>query len=172
MLTSRSSRGILAVSIIQTNVWIQRLVPLLRVALGQEKLLPNVSLRHYPGQRRDKRICNEQCYTFPPFVELFQDTAFLGCWQADVINYQYQKKPRSGELAIDVRLIKKLISAMCTNAERILSGVRYCWILNDIFSNHREGFNDICMEIACGLHSLSVPHRHPLESFDLLELAA
>ncbi len=35
----------------------------------------------------------------------------------------------------------------------------------------KEGFDDLVMEIACGLHNFRQEFRHPLETFNLLTLA-
>ena len=125
----------------------------------------------YPGRRHDKRICDEEGYTFPRFAELFQDTGFQGYSPEEVITYQPAKKPRNRELAIDARFINKVISSVRIRVEHILSGVKRCHIVKDIFRNHRTGFGDTIMAIACGLHNLRVRHRHPDQHFDLLELA-
>ena len=125
----------------------------------------------YPGSRHDKRICDEEGYTFPLFAELFQDTGFQGYYPEEVITYQPTKKPRHAELDIAERFINKVISSVRIRVENILSAVKRCHIVKDIFRNHRTGFDDTVMQIACGLHNLRVRHRHPDQHFDLLELA-
>ena len=125
----------------------------------------------YPGSRHDKRICDEEDYSFPPFAALFQDTGFQGYHPDHVITYQPTKKPRHGELDIAQRFINKVISSVRISVENILSGVKRCHIVKDIFRNHRLGFEDLVIEIACGLHNLRVRHRHPVPHFDLIELA-
>ena len=127
--------------------------------------------RTNPGTRHDKRICNEEGYTFPHFAELFLDTGVQGYYPEEVITCQPTKKPRNGELDIDKRFIDEVISSVRISVENILSGVKCCHIVKDIFRNHSTGFDDLVIEIACGLHTLRVRHRYPDQHFDLFELA-
>lgn len=87
------------------------------------------------------------------------------------ITYQPTKQPRHGELDIAARFINQVISFVRIRVEHILAAVKRCHIVKDIFRNHRTGFDDTVMELACGLHNLRVRHRHPEQHFDLLELA-
>jgi hypothetical protein len=100
-----------------------------------------------------------------------QDSGFQGYQPEAVITYQPKKKPRGGELAIGERFINSVISSARIIVENIISGVKRCRILKDTFRNHLTGFDDVVMEIACGLHNLRVRHRHPAQHFDLRELA-
>ena len=125
----------------------------------------------YPGKRHDKRICDEEGYTFPRFAGLAQDTGFQGYQPDEVIIYQPKKKPRGRDLEIDERFINSVISSLRITVENIICGVKRCRILKDVFRNHLVGFGDTVIEIACGLHNLRVRHRYPEEPFDLLELA-
>jgi hypothetical protein len=43
-------------------------------------------------------------------------------------------------------------------------------LVKDTFRNTKEGFSDLVMEVACGLHNLRVTCRHPLPSLNLLDL--
>jgi hypothetical protein len=52
----------------------------------------------YAGRIHDKRICDEEDYTFPPGCVLFKDTGFQGFEPEQVATYQPQKKPRNQEL--------------------------------------------------------------------------
>lgn len=126
----------------------------------------------YPGKRHDKRICDEEGYSFPRFAELSQDTGFQGYKPEDVIIYQPTKKPRGRELEIEERFVNSVISSLRIIVENIICGVKRSRILKDTFRNHIKGFDDTVMEIACGLHNLRVRYRHPQEHFDLLDLAA
>jgi hypothetical protein len=217
----------------QTNEWIHRLTPILRAALGREKILPerdpdkvkevlseylllsftvdgterrlqrpldseeqkeyysgkkkahtlkNDVIAHtetgkvcflsqtYPGKTHDKRICDEEGYSFPHLAELAKDTGFQGYEPVGVISYQPKKKPRGGQLTTGERFFNSVIASLRISVENILCGVKRCRIVKDIFRNHRKGFTDSVMEIACGLHNLRVHHRHPIPHFDLLEL--
>jgi hypothetical protein len=123
----------------------------------------------YPGKRHDKRICDEEGYTFLRCSQLLQDTGFQGYAPEDVIIYQPKKKPRGGELDLCDRFINSIISSARITVENIICGVKRCRILKDTFRNHVPGFDDTVIEIACGLHNLRVRHRHATEHFNLFD---
>ena len=123
----------------------------------------------YPGKRHDKRICDEEGYTFPRSSQLLQDTGFQGYAPEDVIIYQPKKKPRGGELDLCDRFLNAIISSARITVENIICGIKRCRILKDPFRNHLPGFDDLVMEIACGLHNLRVRHRHSFEQFNLFD---
>jgi hypothetical protein len=124
--------------------------------------------RTYPGKRHDKRICDEEAYTFPRLSSLLKDTGFQGYEPEAVITYQPKKKPRGGELTDTERFINSIIASARFSVENIICEVKRCRILKDSFRNHKPGFDDSVMEIACGLHNLRIRHRHPTPTFDLL----
>jgi len=43
--------------------------------------------------------------------------------------------------------------------EHILAGIKRCRIVKDIFRNTKEKYDDLVMEIACGLHNFRVHCR-------------
>ncbi|HRV96436.1 MAG TPA: transposase family protein [Anaerolineae bacterium] len=126
----------------------------------------------YPGTCHDKRICDEEGYIFPRNAQLLQDTGFQGYAPQDVISYQPKKKPRGGELDCCERFINTVIATARVTVENIICGIKRCRILKDTFRNHLPGFDDLVIEIACGLHNLRVRYRHPTEHFDLFEFVA
>lgn len=126
----------------------------------------------YPGKRHDKRICDEEGYTFPRGSQLFQDTGFQGYAPDEVIIYQPKKKPRGGELDEAERFINSVISKSRITVENVICGIKRCRIVKDIFRNHLPDFDDLVLEIACGLHNLRVRHRHSLDPFDLFDFVS
>ena len=126
----------------------------------------------YPGKRHEKRICDEEGYTFPRCSQLLQDTGFQGYAPEDVIIYQPKKKPRGGELDLCDCFINAVIASARITVENIICGIKRCRILKDTFRNHLAGFDDLVMEIACGLHNLRVHHRHSVEQFNLFDFIA
>jgi hypothetical protein len=121
-----------------------------------------------PGKRHDKRICDDEAYSFPALSGLFKDTGFQGYEPDDVLTYQPKKKPRSGELTGGERFINSVISSVRISVENIICGVKRCRIVKDTFRNYKSGFDDSVMEIACGLHNLRIRHRRPSHDLDLL----
>jgi hypothetical protein len=43
--------------------------------------------------------------------------------------------------------------------EHAIAGIKICRIAKDQFRNTKEGFSDLVMVIACGLHNLRVTRR-------------
>lgn len=81
-----------------------------------------------------------------------------------------QKKPRGAELAAEDLLLNRIIAGFRIEVEHVIAGVKRCRILKDAFRNLKEGFSDMAMEVACGLHNLRMACRHPQPSLNLLDL--
>lgn len=52
--------------------------------------------------------------------------------------------------------------------EHVIAGVKRCRIVKDTFRNHKDGFSDLAIEVACALHNLRIAWRKPQLAFDLL----
>jgi len=65
-----------------------------------------------------------------------------------------------------------LISSARVVVENVLAGVKRCRMVKDVLRLTTDGFADLVMEIACGLHNLRVSCRHPLPTFDVLSLVS
>ena len=52
-----------------------------------------------------------------------------------------------------------LISKARITVEHVISGVKRCRIVKDVFRNTREAYDDLVMKIACGLHNYRTRHR-------------
>lgn len=124
----------------------------------------------YEGKKHDKKICDEEGYTFPTNSTLFKDTAFQGFEPDGVITFQPKKRLRGQELTVCDRVLNAIISGVRMTVEHVISGVKRCRIVKDVFRNIKEGFDDLVMEIACGLHNFRVACRRPPMSIDLARL--
>jgi DDE superfamily endonuclease len=116
----------------------------------------------YPGRIHDKRICDIEELVFPPAINLFQDTGVQGYQPPGVTIYQPKKKPKGQELTAAEKAENKIISRIRIWVEHIISGVKRCRIVKDIFRNTKAFFADQVMEIACGLHNFRTRRRDPL----------
>lgn len=85
-------------------------------------------------------------------------------------SFRSQKKPRGKELAVEDVFLNRIISGFRIEVEHVIAGVKRCRIVKDTFRNTKEGFSDLVMEVACGLHNLRVTCRHPVPSLNLLDL--
>lgn len=110
------------------------------------------------GNRHDKKLADEMGDIFPPGSKVWKDTGFLGYEPAYVLTFQPKKKPKGRELTPDEKASNTLISKERIGIEHSLGGVKVFRIVHDVFRNVREGFDDLAMEIACGLHNFRLEH--------------
>jgi len=111
------------------------------------------------GKRHDKKIVDEENPTFPKDSSLYKDTGFQGYEPEDVQTFQPQKKPKGKELTPEQQEQNSLISSIRIVIEHIISGIKRCRIVKDLFRNTQEKYDDLVMEIACGLHNFRVHCR-------------
>lgn len=108
-----------------------------------------------PGCCHDKKVAEEiQGRHFPPGSTLLQDSGFLGFAPPGANVRMPRKKPKGKELSKTSQKINRRISRLRIGVEHVISGIKRCHIVSDIFRNIKQGFADRVMEIACGLHNL------------------
>jgi hypothetical protein len=105
------------------------------------------------GKKHDKGICDEENLSFPGEITLYKDKGFQGYEPEGVNTKQPKKKPRGGELSVEEKVENAVISGVRVVVGHVISGVKRCRIVKDIFRNTKENFDDLVMEIACGLHN-------------------
>jgi hypothetical protein len=110
------------------------------------------------GKMHDKKLADEQDIPFPSGSSLWKDTGFQGYEPEDVHTSQPKKKPRRGELTPEEKDRNAAISSQRIGVEHCIGGVKVYRIVHDVFRNMRQGFDDLAMETACGLHNLRVDH--------------
>ncbi len=125
----------------------------------EERLVRYLS-QTFAGRIHDKRICDEEGYTFPPGCVLFKDTGFQGFEPDKVLTYQPKKKPRGQELSPEDKAENTMLARIRILVEHIISGVKRCRIVHDAFRNTTAHFDDLVMEIACGLHNFRATLRY------------
>ncbi len=113
----------------------------------------------YEGKKHDKAIADQEQLTFPEEIVLAQDTGFQGYAPDGVIICQPKKKPKGGELTADEKARNTLISRLRIVVEHVIGGVKRCHSVKDLFRNTRTNFDDLVMELACGLHNFRVDCR-------------
>jgi hypothetical protein len=116
----------------------------------EERLVRYLS-QTFAGRIHDKRIGDEADSTFPPGCVLFKDTGFQGFEPAQVCTYQPQKKPRKQELSAEERAENAMIASIRILVDHVIAGVKRCRIVHDVLRNTKAHFDDLVMEIACGL---------------------
>jgi hypothetical protein len=64
-----------------------------------------------------------------------------------------KKRPRNGRLSADDQEANRLHSSIRVIIEHIISGIKRCRVVKDVFRNTKEGYDDVVIELACGLHN-------------------
>ena len=125
----------------------------------EERLVRYLS-QTFAGRVHDKRICDEEGYTFPPGCVLFKDTGFQGFEPEKICTYQPKKKPRNHELSAEEKAENQMISSIRILVEHVIGSVKRCRIVHDVLRNTKAHFDDLVMEIACGLHNFRTAWRY------------
>ena len=97
--------------------------------------------------------------TYPEDIGVYQDTGFQGYAPDGVKTFQPHKKPTGKELPPAQKEHNRLISRIRRVIEHSIAGIKRCHIVKDIFRNTKEKYDDLVMEIACGLHNFRVHCR-------------
>jgi len=110
------------------------------------------------GKRHDKKLADEQDWSFPSGSKLWKDTGFQGYEPKNTQTFQPTKKPKGHDLSPEQKSTNKAIAHQRIAIEHTLGGVKVFRIVHDVFRNMRLGFDDLVMEIACGLHNFRLDH--------------
>lgn len=111
------------------------------------------------GRRHDTSIADEADLTFPDEIVLAQDTGLQGDCPPNVRMCQPKKKPKGQALSSDDKARNTLIARLRIRIEQVFAGVKRCRIVKGLFRNPKAGYDDLVMEVACGLHNLRTEYR-------------
>ena len=109
----------------------------------------------YNGSVHDKKICDEQPLRLPMGITLWQDTGFIGHAPEGVEVQMPCKKPKGKELTGEQKQRNIEISKFRVIVEHTICGAKRCRIVKDRLRCHKFGFDDLIMELACGLHNFT-----------------
>ena len=87
---------------------------------------------------------------------MWQDTGFQGHLPDGVKVKMPTKKPKGKELTEEQKETNRSISSFRVLVEHAIGGAKRCRIVKDRFRCHKFGFDDLVMELACGLHNLRI----------------
>lgn len=113
----------------------------------------------YEGKKHDKKIADEEDYSFPKGSKLWQDTGFQGFSPDGVTIKQPKKKPRGRELTAEEKEANRAVSKVRIEVEHLIGGIKRCQIVMQKFRNWAAHYVDDVMETACGLHNFRLTHR-------------
>jgi len=114
----------------------------------------------YEGRIHDKTIADDEQLAFPDDIGFYKDSGLQGYEPEQVRTFQPQKKPKGKELTRTQKAQNRLIAKIRIVIEHILAGIKRCRIVKDVFRNTKEHFDDLVMELACGLHHVRVHYRY------------
>lgn len=112
------------------------------------------------GRRHDKPIADQSHLTFPDDITLAQDSGLQGYCPSNVRICQPKKKPRGQELSSADKARNPLIARLRVRIEHVIAGIKRSRIVKDLFRNTKADYDDLVMEVACGLHNLRAECRH------------
>ncbi len=110
----------------------------------------------YNGSVHDKKICDEQPLKMPTGTNLWQDTGFLGHAPKGVNVQMPMKRPKGKELTTVQKEQNRKISRFRVLVEHAICGAKRCRIVKERLRCHKNGFDDLIMELACGLHNYRI----------------
>ena len=113
------------------------------------------------GKKHDKKIVDEENLSLPQGISLYQDTGFQGFNPEGVLIFQPQKKPKGKDLTAEEKHQNSLISRVRISVEHVISGIKRCRIVKDVFRNTKDAFDDLVFLLSCGLHNFRVSFRSP-----------
>jgi hypothetical protein len=114
------------------------------------------------GAQHDKKVADEAAIHYPAGSTVTQDLGFQSYAPAGVHIIQPKKRKRGGWLSIYELLANRMIAQSRILIEHVLARLKRCRIVKEVFRNTQEGFSDLVMEIACGLHNLRTHFRRTL----------
>ena len=116
----------------------------------------------YEGRVHDKKICDEEPFKFEQEIQLLQDLGYQGHAPKNAIVQMPVKNSKYRKLTEEDKHQNKMKSSKRVAIEHAISGVKRCRIVKDKFRYRRYGYDDLVMELACGLHNLRSTHRKKL----------
>ena len=103
---------------------------------------------------------NEEIPVFPAGRRLWPDTGYQGYLPAGVImTYQPRKELKNKEGRAEDKSFNREVSAIRVHVEHAIGGIKRSAIIGDIYRNRTQGFDDLVMPIAAGLHNFRMSMR-------------
>lgn len=112
------------------------------------------------GTVHDKRILDEEYLScHDPHLEAATDSAFIGAKIGSLKLVMPKKNTKLHKLTSSDKEQNRAISSIRVKAEHAIAGIKRSRSVKDIHRNFKEGFDDLLMSVACGLHNFRVIHR-------------
>lgn len=115
--------------------------------------------RTQPGSIHDKEAADQEALRGRSDIDIGGDLGFLGYQAGNAHIVLPAKKPKGQELSDTVKQQNTIFSGIRIKIEHAICGVKRSRIASDTFRNTKEGYADISMLVACGLHNYRVNER-------------
>jgi len=116
----------------------------------------------YVGATHDKAICDNENIDYPKGCTVYGDKGFEGYAPEGVNIITPKKKPRNSELSNNDKGNNSLISSIRIVVEHVISGIKRCHIVKQVFRNTKYDYDHLVMKISCGLHNFRNKYRNKL----------
>ncbi|MBK8753928.1 MAG: transposase [Candidatus Competibacteraceae bacterium] len=90
---------------------------------------------------------------------IFIKIRFQGFTLPEVTIHQPKKKSKGEQLSLGDKIINRIISRTRVGVEHVIAGVKRLHIVQNVFRNTQDNYEDHVMELACGLHNFRSNHR-------------
>lgn len=128
------------------------------IATVKKKRITYLS-KTYPGKTHDKKVADNGKISYPTHIGLHIDTGLQGYEPKVRTTCQPKKKPRKQALTDKEKEHNRKLSKFRVKVEHAISGIKRSRTVKDILRNIKDGFSDLVMGIACGLHNFRVERR-------------
>jgi DDE superfamily endonuclease/Helix-turn-helix of DDE superfamily endonuclease len=113
-----------------------------------------------PGSQSDKRLAEPlEQVAFPKQSVVVTDAGFQGLRLPPLTLAQPDKKPKGRELAPLQKAFNRCVARVRVGVEHVIGGIKRCRIVSEVLRHLKPGFDDLAMEVACGLHNFRQLHR-------------
>ena len=112
------------------------------------------------GTVHDKKVADEEGLKCKdPTIKILTDTGLLGFKAGSAKIVLPKKNSKLHKLSESDKEQNRAISSVRVTVEHAIAGVKINRSVQDVYRNMTEGFDDLLMSVACGLHNFRVIHR-------------
>jgi hypothetical protein len=107
-----------------------------------------------PGSQADKRLAEPLgAVRFPRPKVVLADSGFEGLKLKNAVLVLPTKKPKGQPLWEGYKSFNRLKARLRVPVEHVVSGIKRSRIVSEVFRHIKQGYEDLVMEITCGLHN-------------------
>ena len=112
------------------------------------------------GRVHDKRCLDEEyLHCNDPTFTCLVDSGFIGAEIGSMKFIHPQKNTKLHKLTDSLKEQNRAISSIRVKVEHAIAGAKRNHSVSDTYRNIKNGFDDLLMSVACGLHNFRAVHR-------------